>query len=740
MNSTQPITRFFLNSCIVILPLAISDMSTAQGRVLEEVVVTAQKREQSLQNVPAAVEAFSAEAIEEAGWEDLNRLQEAVPALTIGGESKARPYVTIRGVGTRKFNIGTDGSIGLFVDEIYNARFSSILSGIMDLERIEVLKGPQGTLYGRNTIGGAINVITRRPTNEFEGRVKLNVGNYDFYELTGTVSGPIVDNRLLGRLSASVSDVEGVYEDTVSGNDSNHEVNSARGSIVFRPDDFWDLTLIADYHDIDSDASLSDVEPGDPFGVVLVSPADPRVPAVVENGQKDPFSNAFSSPGFVDREELQLSLKAKRSGDNFEFTSISSYSDEDYSEARDFDATILTPWAHRIEQNSSQFSQEFRLSSVAGGWGNFDERLTWVVGAYYFYDDGEREDAFDSTADSILFPAFLDIEVDTNSFNLDLETTSYALYGQATYALSDRLNLTLGLRYSDDEKEFTSSASTLHPLPPVTESYSVSDTIEFDSTDPKVTIDYRVADEVMIYATYSTGYKSGGIQTVVGNPTDALDSYDEEELTNIELGIKSRWWDQRLQLNATLFNYDFDNQQVQSITLDNGAPIATTQNAAESEMDGAELEILALLGDSLTLDFKYAWLDASFDEFSSGEGDYSGNDMPGAPEHAVSAQLTHRTELDNGGALTLSALYSWKDDQYFDFANTDLALQKDYEVINLGAWWDLPDGRTRIRVYCDNCSDEEYMLNFTAWPSLFGGGLRNWDYGRRYGAEITYNF
>ncbi len=712
----------------------------AQDRVLEEVLVTAQKRTESLQDIPAAIDAFGAAAIEEAGWQDINRVQEAVPALVIGGESKVRTYVSIRGVGTRKFDIGSDGSVGLFIDEIYNARFSSILSGIMDLERIEVLKGPQGTLYGRNTIGGAINLITRRPTNETEGAVKLNVGNYDFYDVSGIVSGSLVDDKVLGRLSGSVSDMEGRYTDTASGNDNNNDTKNLRGSLIFMPTDQWDLTLIADYSDFESKASLMDVAPGDPFGVVLVSPFDPRVPEVVAEGQEDRYSNAYSIPGFVEREGTQLAFKAKHSSDSLEFLSITSYNEEDYTEARDFDGTSLDPWVHRVEQESKQWSQEFRLSSVSGGWGTMNDRLTWVGGVYYFYDDAQRTDAFDGTSDSILFPPWLDVEVATDSFHLDIETNSYAIYGQATYSLTEDLNLTLGLRYTKDEKDFESSASTPSPLPPVAESYAVSDTIEFDSTDPKISLDYHFTDHVMAYAIYSTGYKNGGVQFVVGSTEDALDSYDKEELTNIEVGIKSRLWDQRLQLNASLFNYDYTDQQVQAISLVNGAPIATTQNAAESDMNGAEVEVLALLTDSLTLDFKYAWLDAKFEEFISDDGDYSGNNMPAAPEHAVSASLSHRTEFDNGGALTLSALYSWKDAHYFNFANTELALQEAYEVINVGAWWDLPDGRTRIRAYCDNCADEEYMLNVTAFPDLFGGGLRSWDYGRRYGVEVTYNF
>ncbi|MDX1733334.1 MAG: TonB-dependent receptor [Halioglobus sp.] len=739
-TKTKPLALSTLACAVTVAMSGQVAAQSAGGRVLEETLVTAQKREQSLQEVPAAVSAFGGATIEEAGWRDIAGLQEAVPALEIGGENKVRPYVSIRGIGTRKFDVGTDGSIGLFVDEIYNARFSSVLNGIMDVERVEVLKGPQGTLYGRNTIGGAINIITRRPGEEMEGRIKVAAGNDGFYEVGGSISGPIVEDALAGRLSLATRDIDGVFEDTVSGKDTNDENKIARVSLLGTPNDEWDLTLIGDYSNIESDASLSDHVPGDVYGVLLVSPADPRVPGVVEASQRDRYSNAYSRPGFIDQETLQLSFKAKYSGDSFDFLSITSYNDEEYDETRDFDTTELDPWSQVIEQASDQLSQEFRLSSVAGGAGTFDDRLTWVAGIYYFTDDAERYDAFPATPDSILYfppPGGGD---DVTAFNVAVETDSYAVYGQATYALTDDLNLTLGLRYTEDKKDFEYEAFSQSPLPPIPMPFKVGDELEFDSLDPKVTVDYHVSEDVMVYATYSTGYKSGGVQYAVGEPQVALDSFDEEELTNYEVGLKSRMWDQRLQFNATAFYYDFTDQQVQSIILVNDAPAALTQNAAQSEMTGVEVELQVLPTDALTLDLRYAYLDAEFDEFDSVGNDFSGNTMPAAPEHAYTASVTHVTEFSDWGTLSLNARYAWRDDQYFNFANSEVAFQEGYGLLNLAAWWDLPDGSTRIRAFCDNCDDEEYLITFTAFPDPFGGGFRNWGRGRHYGVEVSYDF
>lgn len=722
----------------ITLGLATQTLAETYSPMLEEVIVTAQKRSESLQEIPAAINAFSGEDIDAAGWEDLNRLQEAVPSLVINGESKTRSYIAIRGIGTRKFDIGTDASVGMFIDEVYVARFSSALTGIMDLERIEVLKGPQGTLYGRNTIGGAINILTRQPTDEFEARVKAGVGNENAWELSGYVSGGITDD-IAARLSLSRSEIDGVLKDTGSGNKGAEENDSARLSVRFEPFDDWRLGFTGDYSKIKSDAVLMEAVPGDDFPIVLVPPTDPRVDAIIARGKEDRYENAYSTPGFVDREFGQYAIKAEHYADWGNFLSISSYSSDDYQEERDFDGTIINAWIHAVDQQSDQFSQEFRLTSSTGGFATFNERLEWVLGVYYFEDDAERVDIH-SSEDSILNPPVFEEPIGFTLFDIEVDTVSYAAYSQATYAITDRFNLTAGVRYTKDEKDFTYIGDTNVPTPPVTARFETRDTIDFDSTDPKVALDYAVTDDVMLYASYAEGYKSGGVQFGVGNEANAADSFDEERLSSIEIGMKSRLWGDRLQLNVSAYDYDFEDQQVQQIIEVDGAPIATTENVASSEMNGIELEVLALMTGGLTLDFKYAWQDAEFDEFLSEEGDFSGNQMPAAPEHAYTVALTQELSLGEYGDTILNATYAWKDTQYFNFANEELARQADYGVFNVSAIWRLWDDRSTLRLYCDNCTDEEYLLTFTAFPALFGGGLNNWDYGLRYGLEFTYSF
>jgi iron complex outermembrane receptor protein len=361
---------------------------------LEELIVTAQKRAESLQEVPAAVSAFGAEDIENAGWSDINQLQHAMPSVAVGGESAARPYVFIRGIGTRKFDIGADGSVGIFVDEIFNARFSSTLTGILDLERIEVLKGPQGTLYGRNTIGGAISMYTRQPGNEFEGKLKAAAGSDGYYLLSGSTSGALVEDKLTGRISLATSDEDGVYEDTVSGKTDNNRSTSARFTLLATPSDKLELSLTGELNKIKSDAVLTEPLVAN-TGVVAVSPLIPSQHVAVEvaDNQSARYRNAFTDPGYLERDNNLLALKAKWIGESVDFTSITSRTEEDYKEGRDFDGSAMDIWNHYVDQDSTQYSQEFRLSSVDGGAFTFDDKLQWVAGIYYFTDDAYRSDS-----------------------------------------------------------------------------------------------------------------------------------------------------------------------------------------------------------------------------------------------------------------------------------------------------------------------------------------------------------
>jgi len=707
--------------------------------MLEEIIVTAQKRSESLQDVPASIAAFSGDMIDQLGWSDLDQLQESVPSLNIGGSGKSRPVVFIRGVGTRKFDIGADGSVGIFVDEVYNARFSSTLSGMMDIERIEVLKGPQGTLYGRNTIGGAISIITRKPSNKPRVKIKLLAGNESQYQYGLNASGPVVKDNLYGLISVMDSDIDGVFTDTVSGKTNNHRNSAYRAALLTDAIDNWELGLTFDHSKTSSDASLAEPLYGKNFPIVLVSPADPRIPEIVAEGSKSHTANAYSDPGFVDRDSSQLALKVQYFGDAYELTSITSFNQEELQELVDFDATPLNVAPQEVDQESSQASQEIRFNSVHNGFGTLENQLKWVVGLYYFQDEAERLDGSPYGNDSFLYPRGFNGVLSTE-YLVEIETDSYALFGQSTYTLSEHANLTFGLRYTLDQKDYSYLATSNNNLPPVIEGFLVDDNLEFESLDPKISFDYHLSDLVMAYASFSRGFKSGGVQFANGDPKLAAQSFDEEQLDSYEIGMRGRYLEQTLQINSSLYYYDYTDQQMQGFVNVNGFPNALTENAGRSRMTGLEIETLALLSESLTLDVKYTWQDAKFDEFDAFSGDYSGNHMPFAPKHSATANLMYQKTIEQGGKIGLQVGLAYKDDFYFDYLNTEKSLQKAYSLLNLSAWWESDDGSLRLRAFCQNCTDKSYRTNAVSFSEPFDGGRNVWDYGRRYGIELTHNF
>lgn len=730
----------------------------AQTPALEEVIVKAEKREQNLQDIPASISAFSAAQIELAGWDDISQLQTSVPSVSVGGDGDSRPFIFIRGVGSRKFDIGSEGSVGVFVDEIYNARFSSSLSGIVDIERIEVLKGPQGTLYGRNTIGGAISLYTVKASEEFEARIKVAAGNEGYWRVGGYVSGAISENWV-GRLSASTRSDDGNMTEVLSGKNDGQDADAVRVNLIGQLTDRTSVELTAQTSRLDQEARLAQAngEIG-PLGLYQLGHAVPlpvlpppiidsilsgiragTVANILREAALDPRNVKMDRPGFSELESDLVSLKIEHESDNFLFTSISSRTSDEIHEQTDFESTTRDAIWTDVRQDSKQLSQEFRLTSVDGGMFTLDDRLTWVVGFYYFNDEGYRKDDYSVGVQGNIPPQYYravpGLAYSQARQDVTLDNTSIALYGQATYALTDRLNLTLGIRRSDDEKDFTTQMITNTPgYPFVAAPFTLPQTLKFDSTDPKVSVDYAITDNSMAYITYSSGYKSGGVTFATWAEAGNVGGFEEEHLDSLEIGYKARLMNNRMQLNLAAYQYDYTDQQVQSIVVVNGAPQGLTDNAAESDMKGVELEMSYLLTDALKVDFNYFYQDAVFEDYA----DKTGNPMQFAPENAYTVALSYAPDLGNN--LQMRAEYSYKDEFQFDAGNRDISLEPEHDVVNLTASMDLGDS-VSLRLFCNNCSDELIRTQVTTFATSQGGGGRSiYGPGRRYGAEITYNF
>lgn len=734
----------------------------AETLALEEVIVTAEKREQSLQEVPASISAFSSSQIEQAGWDDISQLETSIPSVSMGGDGDSRPFVFIRGVGSRKFDIGSEGSVGVFVDEIYNARFSSALSGIVDIERIEVLKGPQGTLYGRNTIGGAVSLYTVKPTDEFEARGKVAFGNEGYQRMGGYVSGALSDDWV-GRISASVREDDGNMYEVLSGKNDGQEADAVRLNLLGQLSDKTSLEFTAQSATLDQSARLAQAngEMHPVFGFyqlghaiplpVLPAPLKANIMAgikagtvanILQEAALDPRNVKLDRPGFSYLETDLVSLKIEHENDNFLFTSITSRTSDDLHEQTDFESTTRNAIWTDVVQDSRQVTQEFRFTSVDSGMFTLDDRLTWVVGLYYFNDKGYRKDDYSVEEQGNIPPQYYQAaSVDFSQARQDvtLDNKSFALYGQATLALTDQLNVTVGIRRSEDEKDVITQMITNTPgYPFVAAPFTLPQTLEYSSTDPKLSIDYAINENAMAYITYASGYKSGGAQFASWAQALNVGGFGKEQLDSLEIGYKARLLDNRLQLNMAAYRYDYTDQQVQAIVVVNGSPAGLTSNAAESEMDGFELEMNYLLTNALRVDFNYFNQDAVFGSFEDVSGSKTGNPMQFAPENAYTLALNYSPDSENN--LQLRAEYSYKDEFQFDAGNRAISLEPDHSVVNFTAAMDLNESIS-LRLYCNNCSDELIRTQVTTFATAQGGGGRSiYGPGRRFGAEFTYNF
>ncbi len=772
--------RLFYYS-LFFMPLMIQ-VASSQDYALDEIVVTAEKREQSLQDVPMAIEALGSEQIEQVGYEDIGDLQFTVPSMVVGGDGKSRRFIFIRGVGTRKFDAGAEGSVGVFVDEVYNTRFSTALQGIVDLERIEVLKGPQGTLYGRNTIGGAISLVTKKPSQEFEGRVTLSAGDEGFAKFGGYVSGGLSENWA-ARLSLSSRTDDGNMTERLSGKDDGIDSTAIRLSLFGTPSDDLEISFTGQITSFEQDAKLA--QPNLECGPLINDRGNPSYMAVAAGALAgtpaaqgfaaaglsattcyalghplplgptgynqlaanlagsgliqglytaelaDPRTNSADFPGFVDNDSSQWSLRVVKDFNNFTLTSITSITESEMEEGLDFEATLRRSIDTEVFQDSEQIAQEFRLNGEVNS-------LTWLIGLFYLDDQVFRTDNF-RTRDQSLVPLIAGAAVEgvqNNIQTVDITSTAMAAYAQATLAMGENLNFTFGARYSDDEKDYTMDMFTNAPTPFIQVNDSWAETLNYSSFDPRITIDYSLSDDQMFYLTYATGYKSGGVSYASWARADSLGGFDKEELSTVELGFKGRFADNRLQVNAALYQYDYENQQQQLIVRTaTGSLAGKTYNAAESEMDGYEVDINYLLTPNLMFDLSYFGQDAEFDEFTIPGLDYSGNKMNMAPDSSYLVGLSYQNEN-----LSLRAEYSWKDDYFFDPSNRYVSKQEDKGIVNLTAIWDINDNQS-IRAFCNNCSDELYKTQVTTFAMFFGGGGRSiYAPGRRMGVGYTFNF
>jgi len=725
--------------------LFVSAPSQAQEGVsaLEEVVVTARKREETLMDTPLSISAFSGETLAEMNVVSLDQVAEQTPGLVfnssaaISGSANAAS-VFIRGVGQTDFTLAVEPGVGIYIDDVYLPHSIGNVSSVLDVERVEVLRGPQGTLFGRNTIGGAVRIVSKKPHEEFEGDIEFIGGSYNRLDIKGHVNLPISDNFFL-RFSGASEDRDGfVSRPFLDGDSGDKDKVTLIGQARWLPFENFTADVMVSYEKDDTDGAAMVALFQDPDHPAAVQPTNFRnfiAPALNPNAVRlqgfspeainDPDDESFVS--FTDTEIPQNyeSYAATVTlnwdvNENLSVKSISSFRDVDAEFGRDADNLPFNQQVtlfHNIQYEA--WSQELQFSGTL-----FDGRLEWTVGGYYFYEDGLEDDFIDFASFAIKSGGFF-------------TTEDFAGFGQATYNITDKLALTVGVRHTDEEKKATVDGDQVQSL--LTDFIGPSNPVPFNTprdeplplvpvgtfveevseTDPYVNVSYQWTDELMTYASYSEGFKGGGIQ-IRNGPLPFLPQFGPEFVTSYEVGLKWSGFDNRLNVSAAGYLSRYEGVQLPAIVFQPGIgnAVNVTNNLGNADNNGFEIEFNALPVDNLRITGGVAFLDSDYRSVVPNEpGDVLDpdsaitveDDLPFTPEWQLNGSAAYDFHTPYG-TFTPRVDVSYADEQFTDAINSEVLKRDSYTLLNLSLGFEDTSGRWSGAVFVTNALDEQFVL------------------------------
>lgn len=703
-----------------------------------DIIVTAQRRAESVQSVPLAITAVGGGVLANRQISDLQALGSVVPNVNLG-QNLGQARIAIRGVGLNTINPGNEGRVAFHQDNVYISRPSAILGTFFDVERIEVLRGPQGTLYGRNAVAGAINLITRDPTDELSGYAEATIGNYSRVTLEGGVGGPVAEGISV-RIAGQTNDRSG-YGRNIFNNQKidDQKTRGVRAKIKIESGDF-DLVLSGDYSN-EHDHAFHYHNDG------LVNPSRQNV-GIAAGGitTTNPRDLAVNNGPNFDSEVYGFSANASFDlGSGYKLTSITGYRNSYVLWTGDIDLTTARLGDYFIPEKSRQVTQELRLSR------DFD-RGNWIVGAYYF------REKIDS-----LFPAIFngfqygipDVVFNGYAAGGKLNGRGVALFGQFKYEIIDDISVTLGARYNWERKYVNEIlqfdlARPYRPLPgsfrqsdpyiPIAAQENVHSEEKFT---PKIGIEYKPSSDLLVYASFSRGYKAGSF-----NLGGVQDPFKAENLDAYEAGIKSTTLNGALRVNLSGFYYDYSNLQVGKAI----GPRIVVENAAKARIYGVEAEIVAHATDHLRFDVNAGWLHARYLNFSSvdfarpelGEIDLSGNRLEQAPPYTVTAGAEYVIPSEVG-TLTLRGEGFFSGKVYFTPFNVENIGEGNYALFNAFLNFRDPDNKLYGSLFVRNITDRTKRINAiagaTEQSSPYSGAVQAvFNPPRTFGIRVGYNF
>ncbi len=690
---------------------------------LETIVVTATKGgETDLQSTSLAVTAMTADQLEERGVSDVRGMVNYTPGLQISDLS-GYAQLYIRGVGSNTVFIGSDPSTTIHLDGVYLARPLSYFSDFLDVERVEVLRGPQGTLYGRNSVGGTINIISRRPQDDLQGEVQVGVGNFGLFESKAYITGPLGSSGIAASLAVNRSSRDAFFDNASTGGDVQDEDNQAiRGQVLFPLGLDGEFIVRADY--TKTDAALGQ------YPKLLAPSGNPTDDAVL--GDYDTVSmnrsNRTKQELYGVAGELNYQLHptwSMKSLTGYRGLRASIDSDADSSDS-DILRTQITP----IRQH--QFSEELTVNA------RYD-RFNVVFGAYYF-DERNRE-----PLTLAVYPAgFSHVQRPL------LQAESYAVFGQGEYFVTERLSLLAGLRWTHETKDYeltdfyaastaddpneVENAAQISGVEGLSDPFYIDVSRSRSAVTPKLGVNFQWTDDVMVFASATRGFKSGGYDYGASNAEDAAAGYGPEYLWSYQIGAKTDWLDRRLRLNVDAFYYDYTDLQVQQFVNNGSSFGAVTDNAASADVKGIEAELVARPLRGLDLFANLAWLDASYARYPAafsnqfGEFDASGKRLNNAPEWSMTVGGNYNWSLGEHGDAFAGIDYHYQTEIYFTAVNDGVdgaedypEQQGDYGLLNARIGWDSPTGTWRAILVGSNLTDEKYVTGTANYTAAIAG-------------------
>ncbi len=692
---------------LVLAPLLAVGPGVHGEPVMEEIVVTAQKREESLYEVPVSVSAFDDGKLEQAIIDDVADLGRYAPSLTANNVSAGGSNIFMRGVGNEIIAVGADSSVAIYVDGVYTPRFTSALNNFVDVERVELVKGPQGTLYGRNATGGAINIVTRQPSQETSFKADLEIANYSGRKVRAAGGGAISES-LSGRLALVYNKKDNYsYNPVFDERLDVEDMFAGNASLKWQPSDRFEALLRYDYL---KDESL---------GVVSTRVLAPGAGHAGLAFDPDPFVNGSDyrvSDSMNDMESQGFNASLTWDFDNFRITSLSAwkYFETDLDYDADGTERALLSVVPISQEDSRTLSEELRIEYTGDGpW-------EWMAGFFYF-DEDARQDLNLELLGGVL--ALVPLS--------DLDVEAWALFGEVSFNPTERLKLTAGLRYSDETKDHVTILNGVR-LP------DSSGRASWDALTPKFTVGYDLGDDLFVYATASRGFKSGGFNSVSNSPV-----FDPEYLWNYEVGLKGAAADGRVRGAVTGFIYDYTDIQVRIYPEVTGAPIPI-DNASKAEVKGLEIEGSLMPVENFRFDLSLAYIDGSYKDYitanpNAGNAlqDLSGNRMIHSPKLKANIGAEYVFDLGGAGSLALRGEYIHSGKIYFDQFNVDQTKQASYELWNAYLTYTSPDGRWTVAAWGKNLDNEVYVLQI--YPSALLGMRGLLAPPRTYGVRVGFS-